>query len=247
MSTLDGRVTTLESSGSGAQSVDLSSSSNMMTCNVDGHSDTAQIINSFTSSVSGNKITISVNGVSTSFDPIQQVVSNPVVGTLDWNLIFPNNHDDDGRFYKGGSSEYTGYFYSMSRSSDSNYTVNKDNVVISYGLKKSGSGVRSGSSDTQKSVDSKGTILASELGITDAFSGSGTGNITVGCYAYYLYPNSNHADGTISSSGYTTTKVSVRVVNGKLYSVKTDAIGSLYLTWIPLLSIEPYSMTIEYA
>ena len=246
MSTLDGRVTTLESSGSGAQSVDLSSSSNMMTCNVDGHSDTAQIINSFTSSVSGNKITISVNGVSTSFDPIQQVVSNPVIGTLDWNLIFPNNQDEDGRFYKKGSSERTGYFYSMSERSYSNYTTNKDNVVISYGYKKAGSGVRSGSSDTQTNVDSKGTILASQLGITDAFSGSGTGNITIGCYAYYVYPNSNHTDGTISSSGYTTTNVLARVVNGKLYSVKTNAISSLYLTWISSLEIEPYSMTIEY-
>ena len=218
----------------------------MMTCNVDGHSDTAQIINSFTSSVSGNKITISVNGVSTSFDPIQQVVSNPVIGTLNWDLIFPNNRDDDQRFYMKSGSEHTGYFYSMSSTSNSNYTINKDNVVISHEYKKSGSGVRSGSSSTEKSVGSKGTILASELGITDAFSGSGTGNITVKCYAYYVYPTSNHSGGTISSSGYTTTEVLARVVNGKLYSVKTNAISSLYPLWISSISIEPYSMTIEY-
>ena len=217
-----------------------------MTCNVDGHSDTAQIINSFTSSVSGNKITISVNGVSTSFDPIQQVVSNPVIGTLDWTLIFPYGRDENQWFYKKSSSERTGYFYSMSSTSNSNYTINKDNVVISHKYKKSGSGVRSGRSGTEANVASKGTILASELGITDAFSGSGTGNITVGCYAYCVYPSSNHTSGTVSSSGYTTTEVSVRVVNGKLYSVKTNAISALYPPWIDGINIEPYSMTIEY-
>ena len=50
----------------GANSVNVSTSGNNMTVNVDGHSDTDTIINSLSASVSGSNLTINVNGRSAS-------------------------------------------------------------------------------------------------------------------------------------------------------------------------------------
>ena len=59
----------------GANSVNVSTSGNNMTVNVDGHSDTDTIINSLSASVSGSNLTINVNGRSATADISQSVES----------------------------------------------------------------------------------------------------------------------------------------------------------------------------
>ena len=222
----------------GANSVNVSTSGNNMTVNVDGHSDSATIINSLSTSYSGSTLTINVNGRSASTTITSSADALKGTLTLDTgNMMLTSgsayilNHLIS---FDDVSPTYWKYVYPED-SVDVGFTI--QNVIVNHVQAESSLKITSSSYRTEYKIRSNGTIYVADLSSNVAyptFSGTGTGyihlkglfssyNSTLGENRSVAYGSSNPTISNIPRSD-----VALHVINGSVESISLDISGSWY-------------------